>query len=78
MSENDAKSNYIDYGVCNTVAAQREEPPLLPFGNPIGFVPAACRGVSQIIKSLFNLKHHLIWTDGNSPGTGIEYESGKV
>ena len=26
---------------------QREELPILPFGNPIGFVPAASRGVTQ-------------------------------
>ncbi len=32
---------------------QREELPLLPFGNPIGAVPAASRGVSLIIKFYF-------------------------
>ncbi len=31
----------------NPVVDQREELPLLPFGNPIGFVPAASRGVTQ-------------------------------
>jgi len=31
----------------NPVVNQREELPLLPFGNPIGFVPAASRGVTQ-------------------------------
>ena len=31
----------------NPVLDQREELPLLPFGNPIGFVPAASRGVTQ-------------------------------
>jgi len=29
------------------VVDQREELPILPFGNPIGFVPAASRGVTQ-------------------------------
>ncbi len=32
---------------------QREELPRLPFGNPIGAVPAASRGVSLIIKFYF-------------------------
>ncbi len=32
---------------------QREELPLLPFGNPIGAVPAASRGVSLMIKFYF-------------------------
>ena len=31
----------------NPVVDQREELPFLPFGNPIGFVPAASRGVTQ-------------------------------
>ncbi len=31
----------------NPVVYQREEPPLFPFGNPIGFVPVASRGVAQ-------------------------------
>ncbi len=31
----------------NPVVDQREELPLLPFGYPIGFVPAASRGVTQ-------------------------------
>ena len=31
----------------NPMVDQREELPLLPFGNPIGFVPAASRGVTQ-------------------------------
>ncbi len=30
----------------NPVVDQREELPILPFGNPIGIVPAASRGVS--------------------------------
>ena len=32
---------------------QGEELPLLPFGNPVGAVPAASRGVSLIIKFYF-------------------------
>ena len=39
------KSNYIDHGVWNPEVDQREEHPLLPFGNPIGYVPTAGRGV---------------------------------
>jgi hypothetical protein len=35
------------------VVDQREELPLLPFGNPIGAVPAASSGVSLIIKFYF-------------------------
>ena len=31
----------------NPVVDEREELPLLPFGYPIGFVPAASRGVTQ-------------------------------
>ncbi len=31
----------------NPLFDQREELPLLPFGNPIGFVPAASRRVTQ-------------------------------
>jgi len=44
------QSNYIDNGVSYPVVDQWEELPLLPFGNPIGAVPAASRGVSLIIK----------------------------
>ncbi len=37
----------VDHGVSCPVVDQREELPLLPFGYPIGFVPAASRGVTQ-------------------------------
>ncbi|MCH7914719.1 MAG: BrnT family toxin [Deltaproteobacteria bacterium] len=37
---------YRPWGL-NPVVDQREELPLLPFGNPIGYVPAASRGVTQ-------------------------------
>ncbi len=48
-----SQSNYIDHGISYPVVDQREELPLLPFGNPIGAVPAASRGVSLIIKFYF-------------------------
>ncbi len=48
-----SQTNYIDHGVSYPVVDQREELPLLPFGNPIGAVPAASRGVSLIIKFYF-------------------------
>ena len=35
---------------------QREELPLLPFGNPIGFVPAASRGITQLSKVKLNFE----------------------
>ncbi len=35
----------IAHGVLSPVFNQREELPLLPFGNPIGFVPASRGGV---------------------------------
>ncbi len=35
------KLSYIEHGVWIPVSDQRGEPPLLPFGNPIGFVPAS-------------------------------------
>jgi hypothetical protein len=60
------------------ILAKESNGPRLHGGYPIGFVPAASRQVSQLIKSLFNLKHHLIWTDGNNPGMGIVSESGKA
>ncbi len=34
----------------NPVVDQREDLPLLPFGNPIGFVPAASRGVPNNLR----------------------------
>ncbi len=47
------QSSYIDYGVSNPVVDQREELPLLPFGNPIGNVSAASRRISLIIRFHF-------------------------
>jgi hypothetical protein len=39
------ESSYIEHGASIPVFDQREELPLLPFGNPIGFVPASRGGV---------------------------------
>ncbi len=39
------KSSYIDHGGLDPAVDQRGELPLLPFENPIGFVPAASREV---------------------------------
>ncbi len=39
------QSSYIEHGVRIPVFDQRGELPLLPFGNPIGFVPASRGGV---------------------------------
>ncbi len=44
-SEIMVKSSYIEQGVLIPVFDQRGELPLLPFGNPIGFVPASRSGV---------------------------------
>ncbi len=44
------ESSYIEHGDSNPVFDQWGELPLLPFGNPIGFVPASRGGVC--LKSL--------------------------
>jgi len=36
-----SQSSHIEHGVCIPVFDQRGELPLLPFENPIGFVPAS-------------------------------------
>ncbi|MCH7913120.1 MAG: hypothetical protein IH856_08805 [Deltaproteobacteria bacterium] len=47
ITESDIKIKLYRPRGLNPVVDQREELPLLPFGNPIGFVPAASRGVTQ-------------------------------
>ncbi|MFQ5683024.1 MAG: hypothetical protein ACE5HC_07100 [Candidatus Binatia bacterium] len=40
------KPKTIDHGASNPAEDPRKELPLLPFGNPIGFVAASSHGVS--------------------------------
>ncbi len=44
-SEIGTESSSIEHGVRIPVFDQRGELPLLPFGNPIGFVPASRGGI---------------------------------